>query len=232
MPNILSYQEPVHTCSQCGRYGIYLKAVAFFMPLKTAFWMMSNILLRWLPSWGLPHRASFNGVRNAASTGMMKVSIYLYHLSISWKRFKTEIILGQWIAATPIPEQSLDTREWRLEGEDHRLLLDFLSKIFRWLPEERASAQELTSHPFLMQPRSTKTSWNRILSKLLWSRHVSKAVITSPLYTWAWRMSIQAKMMLQHTIPHSNLTRLTMLLHQNIATSNIQKPTYAFMAFK
>ncbi|EEH08477.1 protein kinase [Histoplasma capsulatum G186AR] len=65
---------------------------------------------------------------------------------------------GQWIAATPIPEQSLDTREWRLEGEDHRLLLDFLSKIFRWLPEERASAQELTSHPFLMQPRSTKTS--------------------------------------------------------------------------
>ncbi|OJD16413.1 CMGC/SRPK protein kinase [Emergomyces pasteurianus Ep9510] len=58
---------------------------------------------------------------------------------------------GRWIAATPIPEQSLDAREWRLEGEDHRLLLDFLCKIFRWLPEERASAQELISHPFLMQ---------------------------------------------------------------------------------
>ncbi|PGH31514.1 CMGC/SRPK protein kinase [[Emmonsia] crescens] len=58
---------------------------------------------------------------------------------------------GRWIAATPIPEQSLDAREWRLEGEDHRLLLEFLSKIFRWLPEERASAEELISHPFLMQ---------------------------------------------------------------------------------
>ncbi|KLJ08671.1 hypothetical protein EMPG_15875 [Blastomyces silverae] len=58
---------------------------------------------------------------------------------------------GRWIATTPIPEQSLDTRERRLEGEDHRLLLDFLSKIFRWLPEERASAVELISHPFLMQ---------------------------------------------------------------------------------
>ncbi|KAK2801982.1 hypothetical protein FQN50_007540 [Emmonsiellopsis sp. PD_5] len=59
---------------------------------------------------------------------------------------------GQWIAATPIPKQSLDKRELHLEGEDHELLLDFLRKIFRWLPEERASAQELMPHPFLVQP--------------------------------------------------------------------------------
>ncbi|KAF3484178.1 protein kinase [Arthroderma uncinatum] len=69
---------------------------------------------------------------------------------------------GRWIAATPIPEQSLDAREGRLEGEDHKLLLDFLSKILKWLPEERASAQELISHPFLMQraeqPQRTSTS--------------------------------------------------------------------------
>ncbi|CAH0025934.1 unnamed protein product [Clonostachys rhizophaga] len=58
---------------------------------------------------------------------------------------------GNWIASTPIPEQSFDMREAQLKGEDHQLLLALVKKVFRWLPEERATAQELTEDPFLTQ---------------------------------------------------------------------------------
>ncbi|CAG9974139.1 unnamed protein product [Clonostachys byssicola] len=58
---------------------------------------------------------------------------------------------GNWIASTPIPEQSFDMREAQLKGEDHHLLLALIKKIFRWLPEERATAQDLTEDPFLTQ---------------------------------------------------------------------------------
>lgn len=58
---------------------------------------------------------------------------------------------GNWIASTPIPEQSFDMREAQLKGEDHQLLLALVKKVFRWLPEERATAQDLTEDPFLTQ---------------------------------------------------------------------------------
>ncbi|KAK7217472.1 hypothetical protein V2G26_005475 [Clonostachys chloroleuca] len=58
---------------------------------------------------------------------------------------------GNWIASTPIPEQSFDMREAQLKGEDHQLLLALVKKFFRWLPEERATAQDLTEDPFLTQ---------------------------------------------------------------------------------
>uniref|UniRef100_A0A8H7K8Z4 Protein kinase domain-containing protein n=1 Tax=Bionectria ochroleuca TaxID=29856 RepID=A0A8H7K8Z4_BIOOC len=58
---------------------------------------------------------------------------------------------GNWIASTPIPEQSFDMREAQLKGEDHHLLLALVKKIFRWLPEERATAQDLTEDAFLTQ---------------------------------------------------------------------------------
>lgn len=50
---------------------------------------------------------------------------------------------GKWIAATPIPDQTLESRETRLEGSDKRLLLAFVRKILRWLPEERPCAETL-----------------------------------------------------------------------------------------
>lgn len=50
---------------------------------------------------------------------------------------------GNWIASTPIPNQSLESRETRLEGEDKAKLLALMRKILRWLPEERVSAQDL-----------------------------------------------------------------------------------------
>ncbi|RSL85834.1 hypothetical protein CDV31_016493 [Fusarium ambrosium] len=50
---------------------------------------------------------------------------------------------GNWVAATPIPDQTLESRETRLEGKDKKLLLDLARKILRWLPEERPCAEAL-----------------------------------------------------------------------------------------
>ncbi|KEZ39044.1 hypothetical protein SAPIO_CDS10422 [Scedosporium apiospermum] len=58
---------------------------------------------------------------------------------------------GNWIAATPIPDQTLESREIRLEGKDKELLLTFVRKILRWLPEERPSAEGIFEHEFLTQ---------------------------------------------------------------------------------
>ncbi|KAK5989721.1 Serine/threonine-protein kinase SRPK-like protein [Cladobotryum mycophilum] len=58
---------------------------------------------------------------------------------------------GNWIAATPIPEQSFEMREHRLQGEDKELLISFMRSILRWLPEERPTAEELAYDDFLMQ---------------------------------------------------------------------------------
>jgi hypothetical protein len=58
---------------------------------------------------------------------------------------------GNWIATTAIPNQSFESRETRLNGEDKELLLKLVRKILRWLPEERPSAQDLFSDDFLLQ---------------------------------------------------------------------------------
>ncbi|KAI7083591.1 protein kinase [Hortaea werneckii] len=58
---------------------------------------------------------------------------------------------GNWIAATPIPEQTLETREMRLSGEDRDLLLALVRKILRWVSEERPSAEELYEDDFILQ---------------------------------------------------------------------------------
>lgn len=58
---------------------------------------------------------------------------------------------GKWIAATPIPEQSFETRVTKLEGQDKRMLLSLARKILRWLPEERPSAEALTGEEFITQ---------------------------------------------------------------------------------
>ncbi|OAG39804.1 hypothetical protein AYO21_05869 [Fonsecaea monophora] len=58
---------------------------------------------------------------------------------------------GNWIAETQIPKQNLESRETSLEGEDRELLLALARKIFRWLPEERPSAQDLYNDEFLTQ---------------------------------------------------------------------------------
>ncbi|KAH6974816.1 hypothetical protein EDB80DRAFT_693104 [Ilyonectria destructans] len=58
---------------------------------------------------------------------------------------------GNWIASTPIPDQSFEMRESRLEGEDKDLLLAFVRRIMHWLPEQRPTAEKLAYDDFLMQ---------------------------------------------------------------------------------
>ncbi|GIZ44610.1 hypothetical protein CKM354_000780400 [Cercospora kikuchii] len=58
---------------------------------------------------------------------------------------------GNWIAATPIPHQTLESREVRLDGQDKVLLLNLMRKILKWLPEERPTAQDLFEDGFILQ---------------------------------------------------------------------------------
>lgn len=57
--------------------------------------------------------------------------------------------LGNWISATPIPNQTLKSRETQLVGEEHVLLIKLARKMLCWLPEERLSAGELLEDEFL-----------------------------------------------------------------------------------
>ena len=63
---------------------------------------------------------------------------------------------GNWIAATPIPDQTLESRERRLEGKERELFMVFIRKILRWLPEDRPTAEGLFDDEFLNQ-YSTRT---------------------------------------------------------------------------
>ncbi|ETS73402.1 hypothetical protein PFICI_15007 [Pestalotiopsis fici W106-1] len=56
---------------------------------------------------------------------------------------------GNWIAATPIPDQSLKTREVRLKGKWQESLLAFVQKLLCWLPDQRPTGQDMLDHEFL-----------------------------------------------------------------------------------
>ncbi|KFG79145.1 protein kinase-like protein [Metarhizium anisopliae] len=56
---------------------------------------------------------------------------------------------GNWIASTPIPDQSLESRETKLEGKEKQLFLTFVRKVLCWLPEDRTSADGLYNDEFL-----------------------------------------------------------------------------------
>ncbi|KAK1990263.1 kinase-like protein [Colletotrichum falcatum] len=58
---------------------------------------------------------------------------------------------GNWIAATSIPDQSFESREIRLKGEEKELLVAFVRKVLRWLPEDRPTAEDLFKDEFLNQ---------------------------------------------------------------------------------
>ncbi|PWY77891.1 kinase-like protein [Aspergillus eucalypticola CBS 122712] len=63
---------------------------------------------------------------------------------------------GNWKGSICIPEQTFELRELHFSGEDKVLFLNFLRRIFRWLPEERPTAEELAYDDFLMQPIMAK----------------------------------------------------------------------------
>jgi serine/threonine protein kinase len=59
---------------------------------------------------------------------------------------------GHWKAITPIPSMSLEDLEENLQGQQQKLFLGFMRKMLRWRPEERESAKELLSDPWLRSP--------------------------------------------------------------------------------
>ncbi|KAL2129155.1 hypothetical protein VTI74DRAFT_8161 [Chaetomium olivicolor] len=56
-----------------------------------------------------------------------------------------------WIAATPIPEQTLETRERRLVGREKESLFMFARKILCWLPEQRPAAEDIFDDELLLR---------------------------------------------------------------------------------
>ncbi|KAK2759103.1 hypothetical protein FQN54_003202 [Arachnomyces sp. PD_36] len=58
---------------------------------------------------------------------------------------------ANWKGSIPIPEQSFEIRERRLQGEVRDFFLHFLRMALTWIPEERPSAEDLARHAFLMQ---------------------------------------------------------------------------------
>ncbi|KAK2029527.1 protein kinase [Colletotrichum zoysiae] len=58
---------------------------------------------------------------------------------------------GNWIAATPLPNQSFKSREICLKGKETELLVAFVRKVLRWLPEDRPTAEDLFKDEFSNQ---------------------------------------------------------------------------------
>ena len=50
---------------------------------------------------------------------------------------------GNWRGAAEVPKIDLEEAEKRLDGEEKKLLLDFVRKMLKWKPEERSSAKDL-----------------------------------------------------------------------------------------
>ena len=122
--------------------------------------MMSSILQKWCPSWDLPRGLFWNAVTDAVVTGTLKVSKTCTgdtRIDVS-TGMNSLTIKGNWIASTPIPHQTLETREKCLEGKDKELLLGLSCKILRWLPEDRPSAEELFEDEFLIQWENVEKS--------------------------------------------------------------------------
>lgn len=55
------------------------------------------------------------------------------------------VLIGNWKLshAYPIPQQTLESREIQLNGDEKKLFLDFIRKMLQWMPEDRANAQQL-----------------------------------------------------------------------------------------
>ncbi|CRL30327.1 Serine/threonine-protein kinase DCLK [Penicillium camemberti] len=63
--------------------------------------------------------------------------------------FDTE---GNWKESVPVPLKSLEQLEGNLNGEQQQRFLAFIRKMLRWRPEERNTARELLTDPWLRSP--------------------------------------------------------------------------------
>lgn len=49
----------------------------------------------------------------------------------------TDYVLGNWIGNVSIPDQSIFTKERRLNSKDKDHFVDFMRKMLQWKPEDR-----------------------------------------------------------------------------------------------
>jgi serine/threonine protein kinase len=71
----------------------------------------------------------------------------LLHESI---RTPADLPIGRWKVAIEVPRCSLEDSEEYLEGENKKMFMQFVRKMLRWDPEERQSARELLTDPWLI----------------------------------------------------------------------------------
>ncbi|PKY09072.1 kinase-like protein [Aspergillus campestris IBT 28561] len=67
----------------------------------------------------------------------------------SWNYWNSS---GEWIGSAGVPDMSLEDSEEYLAGENKETFLRFMRKMLRWDPEERQSARELLTDPWLTSP--------------------------------------------------------------------------------
>lgn len=60
---------------------------------------------------------------------------------------------GQWIGSEEIPDISLEDSEVYLEGDNKEMFLKFVRRMLRWDPEERPTARDLLTDPWLTGSR-------------------------------------------------------------------------------
>jgi serine/threonine protein kinase len=66
--------------------------------------------------------------------------------STEWLTFR---VTGEFPEDYKIPNLSLRNSEENLIGRDRDMFLDFISKMLKWVPEDRATAAELLQDPWL-----------------------------------------------------------------------------------
>ena len=58
--------------------------------------------------------------------------------------------LGNWRDTVPLPSPtSLESLEDNLEGRNKKLFIEFMMSMLQWVPEQRKTAKELLSDPWL-----------------------------------------------------------------------------------
>lgn len=74
------------------------------------------------------------------------ISITIFHRSSLLADYPT----GQFKFPDLIPKaRGLEQKLMVIEGDEKRLFLNFISRLLQWLPEDRGTAQELPSDPWL-----------------------------------------------------------------------------------
>lgn len=57
---------------------------------------------------------------------------------------------GNWIGKVPVPENSLEMAEKRLQGEEKGLFLAFIRKMLQWRPEDRGDVRGVFMDEWLL----------------------------------------------------------------------------------